>query len=137
MVDQAQPKARADADMLADLHAIIVKYPPTNADRKHIHVRVEDGRVYLTGYVGTPIHRRYLHDAMLRVDGVRDIHVDHLWDDETIRLEVGRVLPEGIMGIAHHGTVVLTGHAPAGTDMAQLAAQVTRLPGVEKVVVDL
>lgn len=122
--------------MLADLHAIIVKYPPTNADRRHIHVRVENGHVYLTGYVGTQIHRRYLHDAMLRVDGVRAVHVDHLWDDETIRLELGRVLPEGVMGVSHYGAVVLTGRAPEGTDLALLAAQVARLPGVEKVVVD-
>lgn len=137
MANPSAPAAPADADLLEALHTLIVKYPPTNADRRHIHLRVDAGHVYVEGYVLSPIHRRYLYDAMQFVPGVQSVSVDHLWDDETIRLEIGRVLPMGVMATVRYGAVVLSGTAPAGTDVDALATRVAGLPGVTRVVVSL
>lgn len=130
MADHSAPAARIDGDIVEDIHTIIVKYPPTNNDRHHIDVRVEEGVAYLSGHVQTPIHRRYLQDKVALVSGVRAVNVDELYDDETIRLDVGALVPEGVQVNVRYGTVLLGG---AGADDA-LAQQVTAMRGVARVV---
>lgn len=130
MADHSAPAARIDGDIVEDIRTIIVKYPPTNNDRHHIDVRVEEGVAHLTGHVQTPIHRRYLQDKVALVSGVRAVDVDELYDDETIRLDVGALVPEGVQVNVRYGTVLLGG---VGADDA-LAQQVTTMPGVARVV---
>lgn len=130
MADHSAPAARIDGDIVEDIRTIIVKYPPTNNDRHHIDVRVEEGVAHLSGHVQTPIHRRYLQDKVALVSGVRAVDVDELYDDETIRLDVGALVPEGVQVNVLYGTVLLGG---VGADDA-LAQQVTAMPGVARVV---
>lgn len=130
MADHSAPAARIDGDIVEDIRTIIVKYPPTNNDRHHIDVRVEEGVAHLSGHVQTLIHRRYLQDKVALVSGVRAVDVDELYDDETIRLDVGALVPEGVQVNVLYGTVLLGG---VGADDA-LAQQVTAMPGVARVV---
>ncbi|MCS7071953.1 MAG: BON domain-containing protein [Anaerolinea sp.] len=130
MTDHSAPAARIDSDIVEDIHTIIVKYPPTNNDRHHIHVRVEDGVAYLSGHVQTPIHRRYLQEKVALVNGVREVNVTELHDDETIRLEVGAVVPEGTQVNVRYGVVLLSG-APIDEAVAE---RVASMPGVVRVV---
>lgn len=130
MTDHSAPAARIDSDIVEDIHTIIVKYPPTNNDRHHIHVRVEDGVAYLSGHVQTPIHRRYLQEKVALVNGVREVNVTELHDDETIRLDVGAVVPEGTQVNVRYGVVLLSG-APIDEAVAE---RVAGMPGVVRVV---
>lgn len=113
---------------------IIARYPPLTADRHRMDVTVQTGVVILNGHVKTPITRLYLVERIAELEGVRGISADSLFDDETIRFEVGRRLPDGVIANVSYGVVVLSGHLPAGTASEQVAQSAGAVPGVSKVV---
>ncbi|MFN8378915.1 MAG: BON domain-containing protein [Anaerolineae bacterium] len=129
-----QQPSRQDVDILEAVHDVVAKYPPLTADRHHLRVSVQSGVVVLEGHVKTPITRLYVVERVAALAGVRGLSADGLFDDETIRLEVGQRLPEGVLANPAYGVVVLSGKVPEGMtdiDVAQLAGAV---PGVTKVV---
>jgi osmotically-inducible protein OsmY len=128
---------RADVDIQADIERLIVRYPPLNNDRHHIHLTVKDGMVTLQGHVRTPISRRYLLDGIGLIRGVNDVDATAFIDDENLRIEVGRSLPPGILANCEYGIVILSGTLPPGTTADELATQIANIPGVRKVVVKL
>lgn len=126
--------SRQDMDISEDIQTVIAHYPPLTADRHHVRVHVQSGVVILEGHVKTPITRLYLVERVAMLDGVRGVSADGLYDDETIRLEVGHCLPDGVLANPAYGVLVLNGDLPEGmteVEVAQLAASV---PGVSKVV---
>jgi osmotically-inducible protein OsmY len=123
---------RPDMDIEEDVASIIARYPPLASDRHHIHVNAEDGIVYLSGNTSTPINRRYLVDRVLALPGVAGVNAEKLFDDATINLEVGQVIPTGVIANAHDGAVVLSGERPADPDT--LAQRIAQIPGVTRVV---
>lgn len=128
---------RPDMDIQNDILAIIVQYPPTSADRHQIEVSVTDGQVMLKGHVKTPINRRYLINQIPAVSGVQSVDCSQLYDSETIRLEVGRRLPQGVIANVRFGTVVLTGELPENVNVEALAQSVANVPGVARVATSL
>lgn len=134
MTAETRTLTRDDLDIRDDIYTLIVKYPPTNADRNHIHIEVRQGVVRLSGYVKTPISRRYLQDRIPHIPGVVDLNLDDLHDDESIRLEAGKVLPYGPIINVSYGTIILTGRLPEGTSADALIDALGKVPGVQRVV---
>jgi hypothetical protein len=70
------------------------------------------------------------------VEGVRSVSANILYDDESIRLEVGRELPMGVqLARVYYGTVILAGNLPEGMSEDELIAQVQKEPGVKQVII--
>lgn len=127
---------RPSVDIRADIEKQIALYPPLAHDRHSIHIQVDEGVVKLSGYVQTPISRRYLLDALRDVPGVEDVNADELYDDETLRREVAKVLPSGvIVARCQYGSVVLSGQLPPGVTAAAVAHQARQVPGIRRVFV--
>jgi hypothetical protein len=129
--------ARPDVDIEEDVNDIIVTYPPLAADRHHIHVTVQSGVVVIDGHVRTPINRRVLIERTSDIPGVAGINADEFFDDETIRLQVGKLLPYGIYANPAFGVVALTGKPPVEPSVQEIIQRVARVPGVVRVVAAL
>lgn len=136
LMANAVARTRQDEDILEEVHSLIARYPPLAADRHHLRVSVQGGVALLEGHLKTPITRQFLVERVAALPGVRELSAEALYDDETIRFEVGRRMPDGVLVNPVYGVVVLSGVLPPGlneTDVARLAAGV---PGVIKVATD-
>jgi hypothetical protein len=131
---ETQARVRPDVDILEDLHTVIAHYPPLAADRHHVRVAVVAGEVVLEGHVMTPITRHYLIEHAATISGVRAVRANALYDDETIRLELGAGLPEGVFANPDHGVVILSGELPGGAIAADVVQRAAAVPGVVRVV---
>jgi len=124
---------RPDIDIRQDVYNLIQHYPPLAADQHQIHVLVTDGVVTVAGHVKSQPSRRYLLDAIPKVAGVKTVNGAALYDEDALRREIGKVTPTGVQVNVRYGSVILTGTLPP--DMTEdLFAQLTAIPGVEKVV---
>lgn len=126
--------ARPDLDIAYEIEDVMYQYPPLSHDRHHVQMNVSGGGVVLSGNVKTPITRRYLVEQVQHLDGVVTLNAEGLYDDETMRLEVAKLMPLGIFMRIEFGVVQLTGSAPAGTTADDLAAQIAVVPGVRRVI---
>ena len=59
--------SRPDADIQADIEQMIARYPPLAHDRHSIRIRVNEGKVMLSGYVRTLATRRYFLTSLASV----------------------------------------------------------------------
>jgi len=125
---------RPDMDIEADIHSMIAHYPPLQQDRLQFKVDVESGVVHFTGHVKSRISRTYLIERTRDIRGVRGVDYEQLFDEESIRLEVGRHIPTGVIANPEYGTLVLTGTPPEGVDEQRIVAAVAQIPGVRQVV---
>jgi osmotically-inducible protein OsmY len=125
--------SRPDADIAADIQHLITRYPPMMNDRRHVHYRVENGHVIISGNTRTSITRRYLVENVRQLPGVRGVDADRLHDDETIRREVARLMPVGVLVTVEYGQVILIRRLPADIDQEALTAKVAAVPGVRGV----
>src|SRR5262249_1154940 len=125
----------ADADIESDIEHLIAHYPPLAKDRHAINFSAKEGVVTITGHVLTPITRRYFLDRLSDIPGIKDVHAEHFFDDQSIRLDIARGLAAGVLlARTHYGVAVLTGEHPEGMTLAQVVEQVRQVPGVVKVV---
>ena len=124
---------RPDIDIDADLQQIIKNYPPLNNDRHHVTVSVNHGEVSVAGHIKAPMTRRVLASRFRNVAGVRSVNTDALYDDETIRLAAGKLIPAGALVTSDYGTVVLAGTLDADTS-AKVIRQLEHIPGVKHVI---
>ncbi|RMF82051.1 MAG: BON domain-containing protein, partial [Chloroflexi bacterium] len=125
---------REDADLVEDVQHLIATYPPATMDRDYLFVEAKDGVVTLRGHTHSRITRRYLEDQVPRLPFVRDVNVDELYDDDTLRLQIGRATPAGVqVAQIYYGRVVLAGKVPEGYDEAHIVEKVAAIPGVVKV----
>jgi osmotically-inducible protein OsmY len=137
MVQASVEARRPDIDIQADIERRMLNYPPLAKDRHSIRVQVNDSVVKLSGHVQTPNTRRFFLNAVPTVDGVVAVDANELYDDESIRLEVGRVLPVGLkVGRCQYGNVVLVGRLPEGVNLADLEAKIREVPGVRQIITD-
>ena len=134
MTDTQVSTERADMDIAEDVESLIAHYPPSRNDQRHIQVQVKNGQVTLSGHVQTPNTRRFLVAQIPSVEGVHSVTADELYDDEGIRLEVGKGLPMGVqLARVYYGTVILAGKLPANVTEASLSEQIQAVPGVAQV----
>lgn len=130
MAEASVATPRPDVDIHEAIEDIIVHYPPMVNDRHHVKINVENGVAKIVGYVKTPITRHYLHETIPTVQGVVGVDDSQLYDDETIRLEVGALIPFGVFANFEYGIVILTGRLPQGTDADSLIQKIKAVPGV-------
>ena len=129
---------RPDIDIQADIERMMLNYPPLAKDRHSVHVEVNDGAVRVFGHVQTPNTRRYFLNSIPAVEGVTAVDGAELFEDESIRLEVGRLLLTGVnVGRCQYGNVVLVGRLPPGANADELVAKVKQVPGVRQVITAL
>lgn len=128
---------RPDVDIQAEIERRMLNYPPLAKDRHSIEVRVQDGTVIVTGNVQTPNTHRWFVNRIPTVDGVTGVDAAGLYDDESIRLEAGRLLPDGInVGRCQYGNLILVGRLPDGISEADAVASVRDIAGVRQVITD-
>ena len=128
------PSSDTDIDILARIQHELSSYPPYMADRHRVHFSVNDGVVVVSGYVKSPITETFVVNRVRNVPGVSDVMDDDFYNDEEIRLDVGRVVPPGVMVTIEYGAVILSGNLPEGTTVEQLVHKVGQVPGVHHVV---
>jgi len=125
---------RPDIDIEQDIRDFIAHYPPLSHDRHRVRVSAKDGKVTVAGYVKSRATRHYLLEHLPTIDGVRSVKDKEFFDDETIRIEAGRIVPVGVQVIVEYGAVVLAGRLPEGVREGDLAKKVNKILGVHKVV---
>jgi osmotically-inducible protein OsmY len=131
----AQAAVRPDVDIIEDIEDRIAHYPPAMRDRHHIQVSSQNGLVTLKGNVMSPNTRSVLLETLPQVEGVRAVNAHELFDDESIRLDVGRLIEPGTMfANIECGVVVLSGRLPSGMTAEACVRQVAQVPGVRRVV---
>jgi len=96
-------------------------------------LQVENGVVTVSGHTRTSITRTYLVDALKQMPGIVSLHIDNLYSDDQIRLEVGKVIPVGVYSNVKHGVVILSGQLPTGKTIEEVIAAVEQVKGVRAV----
>lgn len=134
MVEARTTTTRPDADIQEDIRDMIAHYPPLNMDRHHLKVEVDAGHLTITGHVKAPSTHRYMLEMLPTVEGVMDVNASAFFNDEAIRLELGHVVPPGVLVNVEYGAVILSGHLPAGVDEAELIQRVKAAAGVRQIV---
>lgn len=125
----------ADVDIEDHINHLIGHYPPLTKDRHAIQFSSKDGVVTISGHVLTPITRRYFLDHLRDIAGIREVHAEHFYDDQNIRLDIARILPAGVMlARIRYGVAVMTGEHPEGMSFDQVVEKVSQVPGVVEVV---
>ena len=126
-------QSRPDEDIELDIQRLIKSYPPLNNDRHHLNIGVAEGKASISGHLKTPMTRRYLISAVQRVPGVASVSSDGLYDDETIRLQAGKMVPPGVLVSSDYGVMVLAGKLDEASRDA-LIKKLEQIAGVKRVV---
>ena len=125
---------RPDGDVIRDVHRVFNIYPPLQHDRARVTVSVEDGAVTAAGHVKTAQAREIFVREAAKVDGVTEVDVSALYDDETLRLASGMATPLEVYTSVSYGAVMLTGRVPEDWTLEKVIAAVEKIPGVRKVI---
>lgn len=132
-----QTTVRSDADILADIHNVIAYYPPLAHDRHHLTTEVRQGAVQIVGVVKSPVTYEFLLDKLPKIEGVKSVDSSHLFHDEGIRLEIGKLGLLGVFIIVEYGSVKLTGKLPPDMTLESLVGKISAVNGVKRVVAAL
>jgi osmotically-inducible protein OsmY len=125
---------RPDIDIQEDIYNLVAHYPPLQADRHYFTVEVRDGNVTLSGHVKSPITEQYFVERATEVPGVVSVNHDRLYNEEAIRLAVGRRIANGVIANALYGTVILTGTPPQDKSGDAVVNEVAQVAGVQRVI---
>jgi hypothetical protein len=104
---QTEIQTRLDADIEDDILVSLRRFGPLIAARRFFKIQSIRGQVTVTGNSGSPQAKHVLRDYIEKIRGVLNIDMSDLHDDETIRLNIGAVVPEGILVNVQFGSVVL------------------------------
>lgn len=128
-------KTRSDQEIRDEIGRLIAHYPPLHNDRNAFQVQVNGGQVVISGHVSSPNIRTYFINLLPQVEGVTEVQADHLYDDQSIKQEVARRLPIGLkIAQVHWGQVILIGEPPDDMPDDVMAASVSDVPGVSRVI---
>lgn len=125
---------RPDEDIAEDIAALIRSYDPLMQSRHWFTYDVRDGVVKLQGNINSAIAERVLLDNVPRIPGVEEVDAEELYNDEELRLRVGRMIPPGVLAHVDFGRVVLSGSLPDGHDPDAMIKRIEEMPGVRKVI---
>ena len=135
MSEITETSQRPDIDIVSDIEHLISVYPPLANDRHAFKVLSHAGVVTVFGHVQTPIIRRYFLDHATEIPGVVAVDAEQFYDDQSIRLDIARVLPAGVqVARVRFGVVILTGDLPHTMTLDQLVEMIRKVPGVVQVV---
>ena len=125
---------RPAVDIEEDIREFIRSYDPVKQAVHHFSYTVDDdGHVVLTGNVRSVQARRVLVDNIPDIPGVISLDNRAFFDDETLRLEVGKLLPRGVMTRVNFGHATLYGMMPEGANLDDVMAAVKNHPGIHGV----
>lgn len=124
----------ADMDIEANIYRMMRAYPPLMHDRHQVEISVKEGIVTVKGHVKSAVTHGFLLNMLSRAEGVQDVDVSGLYNDESIRLNVARHIPPGVMVNMEYGAVILSGHLPDNADVEALVKAVSEVPGVHRIV---
>lgn len=130
------PIPRTDEDILEDIHDFTRSYNPLVISRGHFFYNVQGGVVTVWGNIKSRFARQLFSKNLPNIEGVVAIDDSKLYDDETLRLEIGALLPMGVRVRVHHGLVTLTGQLPDDTSTDDLKGHLVTIPGVVAVNTD-
>jgi hypothetical protein len=119
-----------DEDILEDIHNLVRSYKPLITSRGHFYYRVQTGVVTVWGNIKSRSAHQLFAKNLPDVDGVIAVDDSKLYNDETLRLEIGKLLPMGIRTRIHNGLVTLTGQLPADTNADDIKGELVTVPGV-------
>jgi hypothetical protein len=128
------PVLRPDVDVLADIHDMIVHYPQLAHDRARMQIAVTHGHVTVTGNIKSQPAYDYLLKHLPAVEGVGSIDHSGLYHDDEIRRQIARLTPPGMFVNVEYGLVKLTGALPATLAVEDLVVNISRVPGIHKIV---
>ncbi|PJF44840.1 MAG: hypothetical protein CUN55_02030, partial [Phototrophicales bacterium] len=122
---------RSDLEILADIHRLVQDTQALSLSRGHFQYTVQNGVVIVKGHISSRIGYELFVDNLMNIDGVVAVDDRELYDDETLRLNIGRILPKGLRVRIHHGVVALSGRMAADSPEVQEAiARIGEMPGV-------
>jgi osmotically-inducible protein OsmY len=124
---------RPDIDIEEDIREFIRGYPPLRQATPHLEFHSKEGVVTLSSHVRSVQAKRVLIDNVPDIAGVTQVDSTRLYDDESIRLDLGRVLPRGVMVRVNFGHITVYGELPANEDADVIVAHIKAVPGVRKV----
>ena len=119
-------------DIEDDINAVLRNFSPLKAARRFFKVQATDGNVKVSGNSGSPQAKHVLLDYIKKTSGVINVDMSTLYDDENIRLNIGGVVPEGILVNVQFGSVVLDSKLPDGNQ--ETLRRVRSVAGIRKVV---
>lgn len=126
--------ARPDVDIEEDIRDLIAHYPPLSHDRHRVKVSARGGKLTVAGYVKSRATRHYLLEHLPDIDGVSSVNDKEFFDDETIRIEAGRIVPPGVQVNVEYGAVILSGRLPTDVKEADVVKKIKIIPGAHRVV---
>lgn len=129
---QASVQTRPDMDIEDDINASLRDFSPLKAARFFFQVRSTNGNIKVRGNSGSPQAKRVLLEYIRKIRGVIEVDMSDLHDDESLRLNLGAILPEGILVNVQFGSVVLISKLPDGN--RELLHKVRSLAGIRRVV---
>ena len=86
----------------------------------------------MKGNSGSPQVKRVLLEYIQKSRGVVNVNMSDLYDDESIRLDIGSIVPEGILVNVQFGSVVLISELPDGN--REILQKVRSIAGIRQVV---
>ena len=129
MTDAVQTYRPAE-DIAEDIAALVRHYPPLVQSRSWFTYQVADGVVTLEGHIKSAIAEGILLDNLPRIPGVIRVDSSGLFNDEDLRLALGKLLPVGVTLYVDYGYVVIMGSLPARRKPEALIARLAKVPGV-------
>ncbi len=132
-MDMPEVLPRPDVDIEEAIAQSVRTYGPLKASRGFFSYHVNHGAITLTGNVRSPQARRMLLNTLPSIAGVTTLNAAQLFDDEAIRMAVGKLIPDGVFANVMVGAVALTGTLPAGASLDELRRAVTAVAGVRRV----
>ena len=136
MSEASVTQSRPDIDILANIRHIEHGYPPLVNDRHQVNFEVTEGVVTVSGYTKTTPTHNYTLNRIADIDGVKEVVAHNFFNDETIRLDVGRTIPFGVVLSVEYGTVILAGKLPDGTTVEDVVREVGLVNGVRRVITE-
>jgi len=121
---------RPDVDIEEDIRKFIRSYDPVKQARGHFEFSCQNGNVKVWGNVRSMQAKRVLIDNIYPdISGVVSLDASQLYDDESLRLEIGQLIPDGVLIRMNYGSVVVT--FPRGFGNAEeVLAKIRQVPGV-------
>ena len=128
-----------DADLVEQIRKVLWSYEPLRASRPRLEVRVDGGRVTLSGRMRTLAMKEISEYLLRRLDGVNAVRNDVVADPEVIQAVADALATDSELGPlcirvdARDGDVVLAGDV-ASEALADRAIDVaSRVPVAERV----
>ncbi len=122
-----------DEDILESLHQLVRSHKPLITSRNHFRFNVQSGVVTIVGNIASHSARRILTDNIPDLPGVVAVDDSALYDDETMRFDLGKLLPSGVRVRINHGQVILSGRLPEDISAEDAKGRVAEVAGVRDV----